>query len=444
MKKEFFIFLKAHVFTLVMICILLLFSIEISKLGSVLLEIMTSKKGILLFYSLLILFYGLFLILRYFVRLYKKKGPRAMFIQLVTRFLAPVFLLLFVLKLIVYQNTHENFDYQWNYDVENTDKNAVDRYVKDGKHRGMSVYQLQRNNYAQVSSLVRANIEWVALFPYVYQKNQHSEQMNIPDKVGIWNKRDSILIESIEKIHKKGMHVMLKPHLWMSEGWRSNITLDSEVNWNTWFESYRKNVMHFAKMAELTNVELMCIGTELKSSVENQLDQWKNLITEIKEIYSGKLTYAANWDGEFDMVDFWDQLDYIGIQAYFPLTENKNPDLAMIKQGWDVHIEKLESISKKYHKPILFTEVGYRNDIEATIKPWEWGSPLSILFKKQSSKIPHLAYQALFEKLWHKEWFAGCYAWQWNSSDFPIKKTPSENTIAIWYSQNSATTLLEE
>lgn len=225
---------------------------------------------------------------------------------------------------------------------------------------------------------------------------------------------------------------MLKPHLWMSEGWRSNITMDSKEEWDTWFESYKVHIIHYAKMAAETNTELLCIGTELKTSIDNQPEHWESLIKEIKTIYSGKLTYAANWD-DYELIDFWDELDYIGIQAYFPLTKTPNPDLELIKQGWKPHIQKLKTIASKYNTSILFTEVGYRNDTYATVTPWEWGSVFSSLHTKKSDRTQQLAYEALFEELWDKEWFAGLYAWQWNSGDFPIRNRPAQNTIAKWF-----------
>jgi len=101
--------------------------------------------------------------------------------------------------------------------------------------------------------------------------------------------------------------------------WRSNINFDHEKDWDNWFESYRKTILHFALMAEKTKAELFCIGTELRSSVKQQPEKWKELIKEIKTIYAGKLTYAANWDCNFDTIDFWNELDYIGIQGYFPI-----------------------------------------------------------------------------------------------------------------------------
>ena len=145
----------------------------------------------------------------------------------------------------------------------------------------------------------------------------------------------------------------------MNNGWRSNVTLDSEEEWDKWFQSYRVNMLHYARMAQNTGVELFCVGTELRTSIKKQPAAWRQLITEIKTIYQGKLTYAANWYDEYEHIGFWDQLDYIGIQAYFPLTPNKNPDLETIKKGWEPHIKALESFSNSHDKPILFTEIGY-------------------------------------------------------------------------------------
>lgn len=345
----------------------------------------------------------------------------------------PVFIIVISIKLIIYNNTQEDFNFIWDYSVENTKGYSNNLYKIDGKHRGMSVYRMGRGNNSQIHNLLKTNIEWVSLFPYFYQKDELSKTVTVPDEVGKWTGRDSIFMNDIKALQSKGIHIMLKPHLWMSDGWRSNIKMNSKAEWDTWFESYKKNILHYAKMAEVTNVELFCIGTELRSSVENQPNQWRVLIKEIKEIYSGKLTYAANWDGEFNNIDFWDELDYIGVQAYFPLTLAKNPGLETIKKGWNKHIKVLEDISITYNTPILFTEVGYRNDAYATVEPWEWGTIFTRLYTKKSDKTQQLAYQALFEKLWNKEWFAGIYAWQWSSGDFPIRSKPSENTIAKWY-----------
>jgi hypothetical protein len=62
-------------------------------------------------------------------------------------------------------------------------------------------------------------------------------------------------------------------------------------------------------------MELFCFGTELGIQSQKRLQYWAQLIVKKKNI-KGKLTYAANWD-DFDK-PFWNELDYIGIDAYFP------------------------------------------------------------------------------------------------------------------------------
>jgi len=46
--------------------------------------------------------------------------------------------------------------------------------------------------------------------------------------------------------------------------------------------------------------------------------EWKKLIQNIRKIYSGQLTYAANFDN-YQNIAFWEDLDVMGINAYFKL-----------------------------------------------------------------------------------------------------------------------------
>ncbi len=425
--------IKVYVFTLLFLSLFIGFSASFSRVLGAFETIYTTQRGLLFFHGLVLFFYILFLLIRYFVRVYRKKGTKTMLSRLVYRCLLPLGILIFSVRAIIKNNLQEDFKYQWDYSIENTKAFSNDAYASDTKHRGMSVYRSWSSEAFPIDDMIRSNIEWVALFPYFYQKDESTKTVTTPETVGRWSTRDSVYINDIKTIKGKGLHVMLKPHLWMSEGWRSNITLNSDSEWNTWFASYKKNMLHYALMAETTGVELLCIGTELRTSVDQQPEQWIALIKEIKKVYHGQLTYAANWDSDLAAIEFWDLLDYIGIQAYFPLTKAGNPDLETIKQGWEPHIKTMETVSQTFDKPILFTEVGYRNDAYATVAPWEWGSAFDRLYTKKSDRTQQLAYEALFEKLWNKKWFAGLYPWQWNSGDFPIRNKPSENTIAKWY-----------
>lgn len=436
MKKELLFALKAYVFTSVLLFIIILFNTSFSKTLQTFYTLFTTKQGLLFFHGAFIVFYLLFLLIRYFIRVYKNSGGKKMLKYMLLRFLLPTALVVFGIKYIVHKNTQEDFNYTWDHSIENTKGVPNNLYRLDGKHRGMNVYGIERNTTTNMEDLIKSNIEWISVFPYFYQKDENTSQINTPEKIGAWSNRDSLFIKNITDLQAKGLHIMLKPHLWMSEGWRSNIHFDSDEEWNLWFTYYKKTMLHYATMAEITNVELLCIGTELNSSMIKQPKQWMELVKEIRSIYKGKLTYAANWNDSYNTMELWNELDYIGIQAYYPLTKVKNPDLTTIKKGWDPYMEELESVSRQYNKPILFTEVGYRNDAYATKEPWKWGSIFTRLYVKKSDRTQQLAYEALFSRLWNKEWFAGTFAWQWNSGDFPIRSKPSENTIAKWYGVN--------
>lgn len=450
-KKEIFTLLKIYGFTWILIVVIFLVlnlnnGTSITNALDFLPELLTSMTFQLIAHGFFLLCYLLFLIFKHLYRTYKEKGWKTALKYAAFRFIIPILFLFSIYAFVVNNNMNERFDFTWNTEIENTTGHATDLYSTDGKHRGMSVFGWDKDNKTAIDDLTRNNVEWVAVTPFFYQKNEQTKVMRTPEEVGKWTRRDSSFINSIKQLHDKGIRVNLKPHLWMSEGWRSNVNFKSDTEWATWFESYRKNMIHYAKMAALTKVELLCVGTELKTSLKQQPDAWLSLIQEIKTIYKGKLTYASNWDDIFDQTQFWATMDYIGVQAYFPLTKEKNPELLTIKKGWERHIIALEKLSKKFNKPILFTEVGYRSDESATIKPWEWDSSFSGLTNKKSDKTQQMAYEALFQSLWDKDWFKGTYIWQWDTRstkanapknlDFSPRYKPAENTIAKWYGSN--------
>ena len=61
------------------------------------------------------------------------------------------------------------------------------------------------------------------------------------------------------------------------------------------------------------------MGTELDRLTGHQ-EEWRRIIAEVREVTAARLTFASNWT-HFENVPFWDALDAVGVQAYFPLSE---------------------------------------------------------------------------------------------------------------------------
>ena len=235
---------------------------------------------------------------------------------------------------------------------------------------------------------------------------------------------------------------MMKPHIWIRRGlFTGNVTMDSEENWSVLENSYTAFILMYAKAAQEIKADLFCIGTELEKFVINRPEYWKSLIQEIRKVYKGKLTYAANWD-EYKRITFWNQLDYIGIDAYFPLTDKKSPTIEEFELGWQTHKNEIKKVQSQFKKPILFTEYGYRSIDFTGKKPWESNrTEGSVNLEAQKNAL-----QAIHNQFWKEEWFIGGFLWKWfhthdrvgglNNNRFTPQNKPAELLIQQLYKTN--------
>ncbi|MDW8035927.1 MAG: hypothetical protein RMI85_05685 [Candidatus Korarchaeum sp.] len=125
-------------------------------------------------------------------------------------------------------------------------------------------------------------------------------------------------------------------------------------------------------MSESLKVDCLVIGTELSSL--DKLDHWREIMKELKRIYSGKLSYSANFDSE--ATSFWDLLDSVEIDAYSPMLNSSS---------WmTLHESRVFPLILLYGKPVVFTEIGYRSVKEARLEPWNWKAKMERDEEEQS------------------------------------------------------------
>jgi len=313
--------------------------------------------------------------------------------------------------------------------------------TQDNRQRGAHVFgNLDSLN---VEIFKASNIEWITLVPYASQSHYRSAELNhfSGDSLAL-EKRNLAWKNQITVAKKAGFKVFVKPHIWLHNSpngtWRSDIYPEDDLKWNLWKSSYLEFILRYANLAEEANADMYCIGTEFTSLSAKKTKYWKHLIEEVRKVYSGKITYAANWYKEYEQIPFWEDLDYIGIQAYFPLVKNNSPSVQEISKGWDNYLPVIKSVHKKYNKKILFTEMGYKSTANSAIEPWLWMEHSSKEDNIFSSETQANCYQAFFDKLWHKKWLAGVHIWQLRSDYIPKKNNmnftpqgkPAEKIIA--------------
>ena len=306
-------------------------------------------------------------------------------------------------------------------------------------------------NQHHFKPLLDNHVNWIVQTPFSW--------MGAHDEPGItmstqnsyyWGESDVGLRKTTQLAHDQGIKVLLKPHIWMRSStgkWRSDIQMENEEEWRLWFENYEHFITHYAELAEEMKIEGLCIGTELYHPTTERSEDFTRLIRKIRTIYSGKLIYAANWYQEYEEISFWGELDYIGIQAYFPLGEKLDPNRDDLMGGWQSHLEKIEALSRKYDKPVLFTEVGYRSMKDASIEPWKWPDNRNFSMEDSSPETQAVCYEAMYETFWDKEWFAGTFIWKWyphleESDERPVDFTPqykpAEKVIRKYYQRSSS------
>ena len=297
--------------------------------------------------------------------------------------------------------------------IQNEKEQQEFYFADTSKQRGAHLFRYR--DTSRLSFLDEMKIDWVTLVPWGYM-----DDCKDPTIRHTWRDRtqaegDSLWLRRIKVISDKGYKVFLKPHIWLRDPapgkWRSDIYPKDDTDWETWKENYREFILRYARVAEAAQVDMFCVGTELTKLSAKKPTFWRQIISEIKEIYSGKLTYAANWYKEYEAVTFWDELDYIGIQAYFPLVKKEEPTVEEVKKGWDKHLPKIRGKSKEFNKQILFTEMGYKSTRDSAIKPWEW------MEHENNTKVFSLetqanCYQAFFDVFWNENWFSGVHIWQ--------------------------------
>jgi len=243
----------------------------------------------------------------------------------------------------------------------------------------------------------------VSLMPFAYQPAPDRPAMRyLNARPG--SETDVAMIHAGRRADARGFTVLWKPQIWLRGSWPGEVAMTSEDDWAAWFRSYRRFVVHQAVLARWVGAEIFSVGVELGATVEREVD-WRRLIAAVRSVYDGPLTYSANWYGDFDRVPFWNEVDFLGIDAYEPLTDDPEAGDAALAAGARRVVANLEARARRHRKPLLLTEVGFAAHEAAWVAPHEEGGPLS--HEDQAR-----AYRALFDALGRPDWLRGVFLWK--------------------------------
>ncbi|MFD5326295.1 glycoside hydrolase family 113 [Streptomyces sp. NPDC127092] len=304
---------------------------------------------------------------------------------------------------------------------------ALPTYSRDG-------YDDARALDDRLRHLADVGAGWVQITPTWFQADAGAHEITRAPAGAVWQTPDDAGVRKVIGLaHAHGLKVLLKPHVDLPDA-ESRGTIRPRDH-AAWFASYTAFITHYARLAAGTGVEQFAVGTELEG-VSGDRDEWLAVIRAVRADYPGLLVYAANYD-EYPRVAFWDAVDLIGVDAYWPLSTRPTHDARALERAWRPIREELAAFAAGRDRRILFTEAGYVSQRGSTTAPYSWTVSTTPDQAEQAA-----AYEALLAGFRDEPWWAGVFWWVWDvvphgSPDDALDYTPrgkaAEEVVRRWW-----------
>lgn len=267
---------------------------------------------------------------------------------------------------------------------------------------------------AVLDELARLGVNWVSVTPFGRIWSLSSTYIEM-DFEAPYDDNRAAIARFVEQAHARGIRVLLIPHLWVGSevGWRGEIDPGTPEGWAAYQASYRAFVLAWARDAAAAEVDAFSIGVECKSWSGRFGGFWAHLVDDVRAAYPGLLTYSANWDEAEDVL-FWDRLDLIGINAFYPLAHHDGATFEEYQAGAREARDAVSVVSEALDMPVLFVEVGYTTRRDAAVEPWLWPDGMTDVAYSEQEQARAL--EASLDAFVPEPWFAGFFVWRYYAS----------------------------
>lgn len=305
-------------------------------------------------------------------------------------------------------------------------------------HEGYRVYNGYGSNLARASmdSLQDLGVNALAIVPYSGTR-ETKKPTPFGFSRGAGGENDASVIHCQYAARRRGMISLMKPQIWFPGSWPGDLEMQNEADWEQFFAYYRQWITHYAMLSEIHRSDVFCVGVEFAKATLSHPEAWKKLVDDLRHLYSGPITYAANWGEEFEQLAFGESLDFLAVNCYYPLSNANTPSDKDLLKTANENFDRIGKVANKYQKTVLLTEVGFRS-IE---RPWEHphAEPKDQAYDE---KAQARCYQALFQAGADRKWLKGYYWWKWPSyipyskearKSFTVCGKEAQAVLAQWY-----------
>ena len=251
------------------------------------------------------------------------------------------------------------------------------------------------------------------------------------------------LVPLIEAAHGRDFDVLLHPRVEVNSGTPS--ALLDPASRSDWFEAYEARLLELAEFANENSVAMFSIGSNL-NRLESESSTWSTLVQRVRDRFDGDVTYAAGHQahptagGGFHELEWWNELDLIGIDAFFSLTFDINAELDALRDGAIVVADEIETFRDRadLSQPVLFTDFGFRSIDGGAVFPLgdgRGGDPIDV--DEQA-----WAFDAVLGEVTQRSWWGGGFVRGWSADPhgggeadggFTPQQKPAEAILANYY-----------
>lgn len=330
--------------------------------------------------------------------------------------------------------------------------------------KGVNFAFYARNGYysspegvRQIDKIAALGTPWVCLISTVMQETFVSTRQFRDFRI---TPSDDELIQTIDRFHKRGVKVMLRPMIECWDGLQrvhlapfpdDGVIIPGKPfhYWQLWFESYLDLTRHYAGMAERTGCEAYGLDSELNHTLP-QSAHWLHIIEETRKIYRGHLTSSFSDCALFDFADrlaadpncWLFALDSLGCSNYDPATKKIGATVQEMMEGLKPHLERNRRFARIYGKPFYMGECGCASTSGAARLPYFWENEGGYDGQEQSNYL-----EAVIRLFGREPWWNGMLLWKWDEQNdrpsmrsdpagdkgFTVDGKPAAELLSRWF-----------
>ena len=177
--------------------------------------------------------------------------------------------------------------------------------------------------YAPVglSSLTESGVSTVIFTPSWHNSSLYGRLEPVLGRTPFFNLLSTLLQSAKSFGLRRGIFPQIDQDEMKDNPWYAN--LQTEADWESWRESYRRFLLSYAKTAEITQTEWLVVGGQAYlPEINDDLAFWQSLLADVQAVYQGEILWAVRLHTHVDpLPEFVNEADGIYLLVDSPLAD---------------------------------------------------------------------------------------------------------------------------